>query len=76
MNRLERFYKIDQLLQDRKVVSRDDFLSILEVSLATFKRDLEYPIVTTTRATGSRIRHDRDGDIPAGTGRTGLRPVD
>jgi predicted DNA-binding transcriptional regulator YafY len=37
MNRLERFYKIDQLLQDRKVVSRDDFLSLLEVSLATFK---------------------------------------
>ena len=42
MNRLERFYKIDQLLQDRKIVSRDDFLSLLEVSLATFKRDLEY----------------------------------
>jgi predicted DNA-binding transcriptional regulator YafY len=42
MNRLERFYKIDQLLQDRKIVSRDDFLSWLEVSLATFKRDLEY----------------------------------
>jgi predicted DNA-binding transcriptional regulator YafY len=42
MNRLERFYKIDQLLQDRKVVSREDFLSLLEVSLATFKRDLEY----------------------------------
>jgi predicted DNA-binding transcriptional regulator YafY len=42
MNRLERFYKIDQLLQDRKVISRDDFLAILEISLATFKRDLEY----------------------------------
>ena len=42
MNRHERFYKIDQLLQDRKVVSREDFLSLLEVSLATFKRDLEY----------------------------------
>ncbi len=42
MNRLERFYKIDQLLQDRKIVSRDDFLSLLEISLATFKRDLEY----------------------------------
>ncbi|MCF8163438.1 MAG: hypothetical protein K9J78_06270 [Polynucleobacter sp.] len=42
MNRLERFYKIDQLLQDRKIVSRDDFLALLEVSLATFKRDLEY----------------------------------
>ena len=42
MNRLERFYKIDQLLQERTVVNRDDFLSLLEVSLATFKRDLEY----------------------------------
>lgn len=42
MNRLERFYKIDQLLQDRKVIARDDFLTLLEVSLATFKRDLEY----------------------------------
>ncbi len=42
MDRLERFYKIDQLLQDHKVASRDDFLSLLEVSLATFKRDPEY----------------------------------
>ena len=42
MNRLERFYKIDQLLQDRTVVSRSDFLDELEVSPATFKRDLEY----------------------------------
>lgn len=42
MNRLERFYKIDQLLQERTLVSRPDFLDELEVSLATFKRDLEY----------------------------------
>jgi predicted DNA-binding transcriptional regulator YafY len=42
MNRLERFYKIDQILNDRKIVSRDDFLALLEISLATFKRDLEY----------------------------------
>jgi len=42
MNRLERFYKIDQLLQERTVVSRAAFLDELEVSLATFKRDLEY----------------------------------
>lgn len=42
MNRLERVYKIDQMLQERKVVSRDAFLRELEVSLATFKRDLEY----------------------------------
>ena len=42
MDRLERFYKIDALLQERTVVPRDDFLRELEVSLATFKRDLEY----------------------------------
>lgn len=42
MNRLERFYRIDQLLQEYKVVSREQFLDNLEVSLATFKRDLEY----------------------------------
>jgi predicted DNA-binding transcriptional regulator YafY len=42
MNRLERFYKIDQLLQERTVVARDAFLEELEVSPATFKRDLEY----------------------------------
>ena len=42
MNPLERFYKIDQMLQARGVVSRDAFLDALEVSLATFKRDLLY----------------------------------
>lgn len=42
MNRLERFYKIDQLLQERTIVSRQQFLDALEVSPATFKRDLEY----------------------------------
>lgn len=42
MNRLERFYKIDQLLAERTVVPREQFIRELEVSLATFKRDLEY----------------------------------
>jgi hypothetical protein len=42
MNRLERFYKIDQLLQEQTVVARAAFLRALEVSPATFKRDLEY----------------------------------
>ncbi len=42
MNRLERFYRIDQLLVEMTVVPRDRFLSELEVSPATFKRDLEY----------------------------------
>jgi len=42
MDRTERFYKIERLLRERKVVPRRAFLDELEVSLATFKRDLEY----------------------------------
>jgi predicted DNA-binding transcriptional regulator YafY len=42
MDRTERFYKIDQLLQQKGVVPLEDFLSALSVSRATFKRDLEY----------------------------------
>ena len=42
MDRTERFYKIDQLIRERGVVPVDDFLRELEVSLATFKRDIEY----------------------------------
>ena len=42
MDRTERFYKIQRLLNQRKSVPRDAFLQELEVSRATFKRDLEY----------------------------------
>jgi predicted DNA-binding transcriptional regulator YafY len=42
MERTERFYRIQQLLQNRRLVTRQEFLDELEVSLATFKRDLEY----------------------------------
>ncbi|MFC0169157.1 helix-turn-helix transcriptional regulator [Pseudoduganella danionis] len=42
MNRTERIYKIERLLRDRGTVSLDVFLHELEVSKATFKRDLEY----------------------------------
>lgn len=42
MDRLERFYRIDQLLNERRMVPLDTFLDELQVSLATFKRDLEY----------------------------------
>jgi predicted DNA-binding transcriptional regulator YafY len=42
MDRTERFYKIQRLLTQRKVVSREAFIDELEVSRATFKRDLEY----------------------------------
>jgi predicted DNA-binding transcriptional regulator YafY len=42
MDRTERFYQIDQLLQPGRPVPIERFLEALGVSRATFKRDLEY----------------------------------
>ncbi|HLX25083.1 MAG TPA: YafY family protein [Usitatibacter sp.] len=42
MDRTERFYRIDHLIRERGIVPVKDFLRELEVSLATFKRDIEY----------------------------------
>jgi predicted DNA-binding transcriptional regulator YafY len=42
VDRTERFYKIDHLIRERGTVTTRDFLKELEVSLATFKRDIEY----------------------------------
>ena len=42
LDRTERFYKIDHMIRERGTVPTRDFLQELEVSLATFKRDLEY----------------------------------
>jgi predicted DNA-binding transcriptional regulator YafY len=42
MDRTERFHIIDQLLCNQRLVTRVQFLDALEVSPATFKRDLEY----------------------------------
>lgn len=62
MNRTERFYQIDQLLRERRVVSLETFLGELEISRATFKRDIEYlrdrlhaPIVWDRAAAGYRF---------------------
>ncbi len=62
MNRTERFYKIDQMLHDRHVVPIEVFLEELDVSRATFKRDMEYlrdrlhaPIVWDRDAGGYRF---------------------
>ncbi len=66
MDRTERFYKITQLLEARKIVSREELLEELGVSLATFKRDLEYmrdrlnaPIVYDREQGGYRL--DKNG---------------
>ena len=42
MDRTERFHLIDRMLVQRRLVTKRAFLDELEVSLATFKRDLEY----------------------------------
>ena len=42
MDRTERFHLIDRMLAQRRLVTKREFLDELEVSLATFKRDLEY----------------------------------
>jgi len=62
MNRTERFYQIDQLLHDKRVVSIEHFLEALCISRATFKRDIEYmrerlhaPIVWDRDAGGYRF---------------------
>jgi predicted DNA-binding transcriptional regulator YafY len=62
MNRTERFYRIDQLLHERRIVPLEVFLAELEISRATFKRDLEYmrerlnaPIVWDREAGGYRF---------------------
>lgn len=62
MNRTERLYKMDQLLRSQRVVPIAEFMAVLEVSRATFKRDIEYlrdrlhaPVVWDRDAGGYRF---------------------
>jgi len=68
MDRTERFYKIDQLLKDRKVVSFATMQESLDVSRATLRRDLDYmrdrlhaPIEYDREANGYRFGKPRSG---------------
>ena len=68
MERLERFYKIDQLLKDRKVVPFAVLKDKLGISPATLKRDLDYmrdrfnaPIEYDREANGYRFGKPRSG---------------
>src|SRR5688572_20220056 len=68
MDRLERFYKIDQLLKERQVVSFALFKDKLGMSRASVKRDLEYmrsrfnaPIEYDRRLNGYRFGEPREG---------------
>lgn len=42
MNQIERFYKIDQMISDARLVTFQQMLAALEISRATLRRDLEY----------------------------------
>ena len=53
MDRTVRFYKIDQMLNDCKIVPRAHFLLKLTVSPTTFNPDLEYLRVRLNARTGS-----------------------
>jgi predicted DNA-binding transcriptional regulator YafY len=68
MDRTERFYKIDQLLKDGKVVSFSKLQESLGVSRATLKRDLIYmrerfnaPIEYDRKTNGYRFGKPRAG---------------
>ena len=69
MNRTERLYKIQALLSNKRAVPISAFLKALEVSRATFRRDLDYlrdrlgaPIVWDRDADGYRIESGKDGE--------------
>ena len=62
MNQTERFYKIEQILHDRRIASFAELQEELEVSRATLKRDLQFlrdrlnaPIVYDREANGYRF---------------------
>jgi predicted DNA-binding transcriptional regulator YafY len=75
MDRTERFYKIDQLLQERRIASFEQIQEALGVSRATVKRDLQYlrdrfsaPIIYDRDAGGYRFGpqgpHDPKYELP------------
>lgn len=62
MSQTERIYRINQLVSERRVVSRDVLIEQLGISLATLKRDLAYmrdrlnaPIIFDSGAGGYRF---------------------
>ncbi|HTH95361.1 MAG TPA: YafY family protein [Rhodocyclaceae bacterium] len=62
MNQTERFYKIEQILHDRRIASFAELQDELEISRATLKRDLQFlrdrlnaPIVYDREANGYRF---------------------
>ena len=72
MDRTERFYRIQKLLTDRKLVTTEQFLRELEISRATFRRDLEYlrdrlgaPILWDAQQNGYRLNINSNENLTA-----------
>mgnify|MGYP000075440258 CR=1 FL=1 len=68
MDRTERFHIIDQMLHNARSVRREQFLEALEISAATFKRDLEYlrerlgaPVIWDRERRGYRFDNEPNG---------------
>ena len=68
MDRSERFYLIDRMLRAQRVVPLSAFLEEMEISRATFKRDIEYmrsrfnaPIVWDRELEGYRFEAPQPG---------------
>ena len=71
MDRTERFHLIDQMLCNKEWITRKQFLDTLEISPATFKRDLEYlrdrlgaPIIWDRALRGYRYEQTVNGERP------------
>jgi len=69
LDRTERFYRIQQLLEQRLSVSSDDFKTELQISRATLHRDIEYlrdrlgmPIVWDAGVRAYRLKRSKGGD--------------
>jgi predicted DNA-binding transcriptional regulator YafY len=71
MDRTERFYRIQKILMEKKVVTTEYFLKELEISRATFRRDLDYlrdrlgtPIEWNSILEGYELKkHNHDGQV-------------
>ncbi len=70
MDRTERFYRIERLIRTRRAVPASTFMEELGVSLATFKRDVQYmrdrlnaPIVWDPDSRGYRFAEPEEGPV-------------
>lgn len=71
MDRTERFYRIDQLLNEQRCLSFEAIQDVLGVSRATLRRDMQYlrdrlnaPIVYDRLGGGYRFAHDESPSGP------------